>query len=59
MENLITVKEFATKAGVKHQAIYDLILKERLPAEKKFGKRLINLDNKTVKEYLASNKGQS
>ena len=59
MENLITIKEFATKAGVTHQAIYDLIAKKRLPSEKKFEKRLIDLDNADVKEYLITNKGEN
>ena len=51
-ENLITIEEFAILAGVSHQAIYDLMLKGRLPHIKVLGKRAIDVNNGEVKEYL-------
>lgn len=56
MENIVTIEEFAEMAKVSHQAIYDLILKERLPHIKILGKRAINLDDSTIKEYLNKKK---
>ena len=58
MENIVTIEEFAKMANVSHQAIYDLILKERLPSVRIVGKKVINLDDKRIKEYL-SDKGIS
>ena len=52
MENIVTIEEFAKMAKVSHQAIYDLILKERLTSVKIVGKKVINLDDRRIKEYL-------
>ena len=38
LKDYITIEDFAKMAKVSHQAIYDLILKDRLPATEILGK---------------------
>ena len=59
LKDYITIEDFAKMAKVSHQAIYDLILKKRLPATDILGKKVIDITDETIKAYLINNKGDS
>ncbi len=50
--NLVSVKQFADKVGIRHQYIYQLIKSDKLPSLKVAGLRVIDLDNTEIKDYL-------
>ena len=52
MDNIKTIAEFSKIVGHSHQAIYKLIKKGVLPSVRIVGKRVIDLNNTAVKDYL-------
>ena len=52
MDNIKTISEFSKIVGHSHQAIYKLIKRGVLPSTRIVGKRVIDLNNTTIKDYL-------